>query len=233
MMGKGDKSPSGVKSAVIVGGTGQIGTAVTNELADTGYFFDTTWLQKDHPDVTNQDAFDNLPEEIHFGAYLPGLNTRKPTEKLTSEEWQHSLDINLNGAFNFAQAAFRALCKANGSSLCFFSSIFATHPYPEVTAYAASKAALEGLTRALAVEWGKFKIRVNCIRVGHLPSPLKTSVTSPHLLGAVMGRTPAGNLVEVADIAKVVSTLAESKSVTGAVIDVDCGYSINRYPLDD
>jgi len=220
-----------LKQAVIVGATGQIGNAVTLVFAREGYKIDRTWVTPDHPDATDPKSYENMPDVVHSAVYLPGLNIRKAAEELSFDEWKRVFSVNVDGAFHFAQALFPRMVRADGASLIFCSSIFTTHPYPETAAYAAAKGALEGLSRALAVEWGPQNIRVNCLRIGHLPKPLKTSVTSPHLLSRVSRSTPSGNLVDANDIARIVCALTESPSISGAVIDIDCAYPINRFPM--
>ena len=108
-----------------------------------------------------------------------------------------------------------------------------THPYPYRSAYASSKSGLEGLTRALAVEWGRYKISTHCIRLGHLSGLMKTTPSNPQLLEAVRLLTPSKKLIDPIDVAKYILWLAEdgSKSVSGSVIDFDPAYTINRWPL--
>jgi NAD(P)-dependent dehydrogenase (short-subunit alcohol dehydrogenase family) len=126
--------------------------------------------------------------------------------------------------------------KASGNAtFIVISSIMTTHPYPGRAAYTASKAALEGLTRELAVEWGRYGISANCIRLGHLGSLMKTTSANPGLLNAVKDHTPMKHFVEAKDVAAYIIWLAEggSRSVSGTIIDFDPAYVINRWPLHE
>ena len=143
------------KNAVVVGATGNLGGAVSKALKDRGFVLDPIWLSADRPDATRLESYNRLPEKIHCAVYVAGINVVKKTTELTLGEWNHVLAVNLTGAFLFARAAYPRMVKAKGATFVVISSIMVTHPYPNRTAYAASKAGLEGLVRSLAVEWGR------------------------------------------------------------------------------
>jgi NAD(P)-dependent dehydrogenase (short-subunit alcohol dehydrogenase family) len=227
------KKEKHMKTAVIVGATGNLGSAIVKVLEEAGYQIDPVWNSPDHPDATKASSYKNLPDTIDLAVYAPGLNIVKNTESLTEEEWDNVMNVNLKGAFLFAQAAFPAMKKSGNATFVAISSIMVTHPYPYRVAYTASKAALEGLTRTLAVEWGQYGIRAQSIRLGHLSGLMKTTKTNPQLLEAVKKNTPEGYLIPASDVASYVLWLAEggSKAVNGGVIDFDPAYTINRWPL--
>ena len=173
------------KTAAVIGATGNLGQAVVRQLVEQGFAIDDTWLSVNRPDATKASSYANLPERLDAAIYLAGINIVKSVEDLTEEDWDRVININLKGAFLFAKAALPAL--KNGSDPVFItiSSIMADHPYPGRTAYSSAKAGIEGLTRTLAVEWGKYNISTHSIRLGHLAGLMKTTPANPLLLEAV------------------------------------------------
>lgn len=221
------------KTAVVIGATGNLGRAVCNALHEAGYTLDEQWTREDHPDASKAASYANLPETIDLAVYLAGVNVVKETEMLTEEEWDGLMDVNLKGAFLFARAAFPAMKASGSATFVAISSIMATHPYPHRAAYAVSKAGLEGLMRELAVEWGKYGISTQAIRLGHLSGLMKSTKINPSMLNAVRAHTPSGYLVEPKDVASYIVWLAEggARAVSGGVIDFDPAYTLNRWPL--
>lgn len=219
--------------AVVIGATGNLGHAVVTVLEEAGYSIDPTWTSEARPDATKADSYKELPEQIDLLVYLPGLNVVKDAAELSEEEWDNVMNVNLKGAFLAARAAFPGLKKSGQSTLVVISSIMTTHPYPKRLAYTTSKAALEGFTRALAVEWGEHGISSHCIRLGHLSGLMKSTPANPELLDAVKRNTPSGHLVEAKEVANYILWLAGggSKAMNGTVVDFDPAYTINRWPL--
>lgn len=215
--------------AVIVGGRGNLGSAVVGAFRNSGYLVDPKWLGDDRPDVRNRDAFHDLPDRIDAACYIAGTTRIGPTEALSDSDWEHVLDVNLSGAFRFARAAHAGLKHARGS-LIFIGSIMGTHPYPGRAAYAASKIGLEGLGNSLAVEWGRDAIHTHTIRLGPLSGLMKT-VSSPRLLEAVRAHIPDGKLIDPADVARFLVFLVEHGQAMGPVVDFDPAFTINRWPL--
>jgi NAD(P)-dependent dehydrogenase (short-subunit alcohol dehydrogenase family) len=220
------------KTAVVIGATGNIGSAVVSRLREMDYDVDPQWLSKDRPDSTIATSYSNLPDVIDAAIYIPGLNIVKPIETLSENEWDRVIGVNLRGAFLFAKAALPGLKAAGGSCFITISSILTHHPYPNRTAYAAAKAGLEGFTRSLAVEWGEYGISTHAIRLGHLSGFMKSSPANPALLDAAKENTPGKYLLESSDVASYISWLVEggAKAVSGSVIDFDPAYCINRWP---
>ena len=221
------------KTAVIVGATGTIGSAITKILEDNGVKVFERWLDSKRPDAGLESSYTDLPSNIDCAIYAPGLSVTKPTVELSENEWDSVFNVNIKGAFFLAKHSFESLKQGSNPFFLTISSILATHPYPNRTAYAASKGAVESFTRSLATEWGDAGITTHCIRLGHVSSFMKSSPPNPTLLNAVKSKTPLGNLIEAEDVAQYVLWLANggAKSVNGQVIDFDAGYTTNRWPL--
>jgi NAD(P)-dependent dehydrogenase (short-subunit alcohol dehydrogenase family) len=120
---------------------------------------------------------------------------------------------------------------ARGSgSIIMISSMASRYGIPNVVAYAASKSAIEGMTRSLAVEWSPRGVRVNCIAPGFIATAMSSKAfeNDPARKERVLARTPLRRLGEPADVALAALYLASdsSKFVTGIVLPVDGGNSI-------
>jgi tropinone reductase I len=142
------------------------------------------------------------------------------------EEFRALLEINLLAAFSLAKAAYKELRGTRGT-IVNISSITGQVVLPNRLSYGTTKAALDHLTRSLAVEWGPDGIRVNGVlpwftRTEMVKSALEDKAFESQLIAA----TPLGRLAEPTDIARVVAFLAlpDSAYVTGQLIAVDGGY---------
>jgi tropinone reductase I len=155
-----------------------------------------------------------------------GRAYRAPALATSLEEFRSLLEINLLAAFALAEAAYGEL-RNSGGTVVNVSSITSQRVLPNRLAYGSTKAALDHLTRSLAVEWGPAGIRVN----GVLPWFTRTEMVKKVLEDAafeqdLIAATPLGRLAEPADIARVAAFLAlpDSAYVTGQLIAVDGGY---------
>lgn len=150
------------------------------------------------------------------------------TEEETDERWHRILSVNQDGALRVARAAFPLLRQAPRPSLTSISSVAAHRGFPGRASYAASKGALEALTRVLAVEWGPYGIRVNCIAPGFILTEGSRRVIDSGLADAKAraSLTALGRMGEPEEIGSVVAWLASPAAsyVTGATIVVDGGY---------
>jgi tropinone reductase I len=155
-----------------------------------------------------------------------GRAYRAPASETSIEEFRSLLETNLLAAFGLARAAYAAL-RASRGTVVNISSVTSQVVLPNRLAYGSTKAALDHLTRSLAVEWGPDGIRVN----GVLPWFTRTEMVEKVLQDAafehsLVAATPLGRLAEPADVARVAVFLAlpDSAYVTGQLIAVDGGY---------
>jgi NAD(P)-dependent dehydrogenase (short-subunit alcohol dehydrogenase family) len=149
-------------------------------------------------------------------------------EEMAPEFFQHVVDVNLHGTFRTAQA-FHPQLKASGGSLINIASMYASFGSPRNPAYGASKAAVQQLTKSLAIAWAADGIRVNAVAPGFIVTQQSArSRTDPAHVAAVNLRTPMGRWGEPGDIAGPVLFLAsrESAFMTGTCLAIDGGYSI-------
>jgi NAD(P)-dependent dehydrogenase (short-subunit alcohol dehydrogenase family) len=156
-----------------------------------------------------------------------GVGTAVPATRETPEQFRSVIDINLNGAYWMAQAAGRVM--EPGSSIINISSVLGltTAGLPQA-AYAASKAALNGLTRDLAQQWtGRKGIRVNAIAPGFFLSEMTEQYPDGYL-DLMQHRIPAGRKGDPRELAATVVFLAGPGAgyITGQVLPVDGGMTI-------
>lgn len=159
-----------------------------------------------------------------------GINMKKEFLEVTNEEFQSILHTNVLALFAVSREVVKMM-KENGSgSIINISSMAAQYGIPKVIAYSASKTAIDGMTRAMAVELAQFGIRVNAVAPGFIKTNMSSKALDNDLerKNKVLSRTPMGRLGEPTDIADAVYYFAtsESKFTTGTVLPVDGGNSI-------
>jgi NAD(P)-dependent dehydrogenase (short-subunit alcohol dehydrogenase family) len=158
-----------------------------------------------------------------------GTNRPGPAHVYAVADWDALFAVNVRATFLACRAVGAVLLRARaGGSLVTVSSQMGAVGYPGRAAYCASKHAVEGLTRALAVEWARAGVRVNAVAPTFVETPLtRPMLADPAFRADVLARIPAGRLAEVADVARAVRYLAcdASASVTGHVLRVDGGWT--------
>ena len=147
--------------------------------------------------------------------------------KLSDDDWRAVVDTNLGGAFFTCRAVARPMLKRRAGAIVTMSSVVGVHGNAGQTNYAASKAGLIGLTKALAKELGGRGIRVNAIAPGYISTEL-TDALPDAARDAILGQTPLGRLGDPADVARAVRFLVSDAVafVTGDVLAVDGGLGI-------
>jgi 3-oxoacyl-[acyl-carrier protein] reductase len=147
--------------------------------------------------------------------------------RLSEEDWRDVIDTNLGGAFFTCRALSRPMLKRRSGAIVNISSIVGVRGNAGQTNYAASKAGLIGLTKALAKELGGRGIRVNAIAPGYIATEL-TDALPDAARDAILANTPLGRLGEPSDVARAVRFLCSDAAafITGDVLAVDGGLGI-------
>lgn len=152
--------------------------------------------------------------------------TFKRAEEVTDAEWTEVVDVNLHGAFYCSRAAARLM--TDGGSIINITSIHAQVGMSRLSAYTATKGALESLTRTLALEWADRRIRVNALRPGYFATEMTEGLRGhDRWRDVLLGRIPLGRFGEPGDLVPAAMFLATdaSRYVTGSCLTVDGGWT--------
>ncbi|MDT7603590.1 MAG: hypothetical protein QOF61_1587 [Acidobacteriota bacterium] len=185
-------------------------------------------------DVSKREDVERMMQQIveRFGRLdicvnNAGIEIKRPFLEVTDEEWNKVIAVNLYGCFVVSQAAARQMVKqGGGGKLIFISSVHEDIPFPEYTAYCASKGGVRMMMRNLAMELAPHKINCNNIAPGAIATPINQSVLDdPQALKNAVSEIPWGRFGRPEEVASVAVFLAgdESEYVTGSTYYVDGG----------
>ena len=238
------------KCALVTGASGGIGGAIARAVHAAGARVGLSGTRKDaldalagelgegaYPlpaDLTSADAAGQLfkDAEAAMGAVdilvnNAGLTRDQLAMRMKDEDWQTVLDVNLTAAFRLSRACLRAMMKKRWGRIISITSIVGMTGNPGQANYAASKAALTGMSKSLAQEVASRNITVNCVAPGFILTPMTESL-SDEQKKTLTGRIPAGRLGEPADVAGACVFLAsdEAAYITGQTLHVNGGMAM-------
>lgn len=145
------------------------------------------------------------------------------------DTWARVLDVNLTGVFRMTRAALPAMLAAGGGSIVNISSIASLVGIPLLPAYAASKGALDALTRSVAIDYAKDKIRCNVVNPGLVATPMaEPLMRNPEQLDPILSHYPIRRAGQPEEVAKMVLYLASDEAawVTGGTFTIDGGMTV-------
>lgn len=156
-----------------------------------------------------------------------GLTRDNLAMRMKDEEWQQVIDVNLSASFRLSRAVLRGMMKARWGRIVTITSVVGATGNPGQANYAASKAGLTGMTKALAQEVASRGITVNCIAPGFIETPM-TDALSDDQKETLLARIPSGRLGIPADVAACAAFLASEEAgyVTGQTIHVNGGMAM-------
>lgn len=220
-----------MSKTLIVGGTKGIGLEIANLMADKEcVIFSRSENSNDNSkhshyqiDILNNNypEIDNLSTII----YCPGTINLKPFRSLKEADFDHDFNINVKGAVKVIQHYQRIISKADNASILLFSTVAVSQGMPFHASIAASKGAVEGLTKSLAAEFAG-KIRVNCIAPTITNTPLASGILrNEEAIKRSNDRHPTKRINNVSDVASTALFLLQNNNITGQIINVDGGMS--------
>ena len=159
-----------------------------------------------------------------------GINLKKELTEVTDDEFQKLLLTNVTAVFSLSREVAKCMLEEKKGCIINISSMASQYGIPKVVGYTASKSAVEGMTRAMAVDLSPFGIRVNCIAPGFIATEMSAKALNndKERMNKVISRTPMGKLGTPEDIGEVALFLSSDKAkyITGIVLPVDGGNSI-------
>lgn len=187
-------------------------------------------------DVTNQESVDAAVADVasaegRIDAVFTsaGIARPQPSDRITDDAFALLLDIHVTGAMRVCRAAYPLLRERRGAIVS-VASVAAFAGMPGRASYTAAKAAVGGLTRTLAVEWGPHGVRVNAIAPGYVRTALTDALVADGRLNAapILDRTPLGRFGSPEEIAEAAHFLATPASsfVTGHTLVADGGLTV-------
>ncbi len=230
------------RNALVTGGSRGIGRAIALELAHAGASVVVGYRSgKDEAeavaeeaggravqaDVSDADEAARLVADAGEPDVLvnnAGLTRDGLLPRMPDEDWRDVIETNLSSVFYTCRAAVRPMMKRRAGAIVNISSVVGIHGNPGQTNYAASKAGIIGLTKALARELGSRGVRANVIAPGYITSRL-TDEISEEMRSLMLQNTPLGRLGDPEDVAGAVRFLCSeaAKFITGEVLLVDGG----------
>ena len=220
--------------ALVTGGARGIGAAITARLRADG--LDVVTIDRDEgADVRADIVTDPLPDLGDVDVFVSNAaitDTIAPAHRMTPEQWQRDIDVNLTGAFRVVQACLGGMRDRRFGRVVVISSGAARSGLPGQVAYAASKAGLIGMVKTIAAENAGRGITANAILPGMIGTETVRAMPA-QVLQAVTASLPAGRMGTPEEVAALVSFLASGDAgyITGEEIGIAGGFGLNTMSL--
>lgn len=233
------------KTALVTGSSRGIGAAIARTLAADGWQVILHYNESEEKamalaaelqtrairaDVTDPVQVENLfreAGEVDLLVCNAGVAEYELFTDVTEDRWAHIRGVNLDGVYRCCRAAIPAMVRKKAGCILLVSSVWGVYGAAMEAAYSAAKAALIGLTKALAKELGPSGIRVNCIAPGVIDTDMLSQFDAADRQ-ALAEDTPLGRIGKPADVAALAAFLASEKAsfITGQTIGCDGGFGM-------
>ena len=238
------------KSALVTGASGGIGAAIARALHGAGATVGLSGTRVEPLEALaaelgerahvlpcnlgDAEAVEALPKAavaamgtIDILVNNAGITRDQIFMRMSDEDWQSVLDVNLTATMRLCRASVRGMMKARWGRIVNISSIVGTTGNPGQANYAASKAGMVGMTKSIAYEVASRGITANCVAPGFITTAM-TDKLNDDQKGKIMGQIPAGRMGEADEIAAAVLYLASNEAgyVTGQTLHVNGGMAM-------
>ncbi|MCC7341452.1 MAG: SDR family oxidoreductase [Bryobacterales bacterium] len=247
------------QTAVVIGGTGVLGGALCEGLAQAGAHVVVAGRSRERGeervraiaalggsavyeevDATSRESLSSLRDRVAAarGAIdilvnCAGVNSATPYEKISDEDWDRVIDTNLKATHWGCQLfAPQMASQPEGGSILNIGSVTSHLPLSRVFAYSASKAAVVNLSKNVAREFAQRKVRVNTLCPGFFPAEQNRKILDKDRVANIMGQTPMARFGEPQELIGAMLLLCSRQAgsfITGAEIYVDGGFTGNRF----
>ena len=237
-----------IKTVLITGATGGLGQSIANEFYKKEFNLILTGTNQANLKTLSskfdrntkvikcnlansseiEDLFEKIkPNSIDILVNNAGITKDNLFLRMKDQDWDEVLNINLKANYSLCKMVIKEMVKKRWGRIINISSAVAKMGNPGQTNYAASKAAIEGFTRSLALEIASRGITVNAVAPGFIKTEILDSIDT-NKLDEMVKNIPVGRIGEPVDISKIVSFLAsdESSYITGQVIHVNGGLTL-------
>jgi len=241
-----------MKTVIVTGGSRGIGAAIVKELAKEKYNVVLNYNNSEEAakkikkeleeqnikieifkaDVSKREEVKELVKftlekykNIDVLINNAGIDQIKPFMDISDEDWNNIMQVNLNSVFYCSQEVLENMIHNKKGCIINISSIWGKIGASCEVHYSASKAAIDGLTKALAKEMGPSNIRVNSIAPGIIETDMNKELTNEDLK-EIINQIPLGRIAKPEEITKSVKWLIEDEYVTGQIISIDGGWNI-------
>ncbi|MEM6824061.1 MAG: 3-oxoacyl-[acyl-carrier-protein] reductase [Pseudomonadota bacterium] len=238
------------KSALITGASGGIGAEIARAFNRAGAVVAVSGTRVEPLDALARDlgervhvipcnladavAVEGLPKaalqamgRVDILVNNAGITRDNLFMRMSDEEWSSVIDVNLTAAMKLSKAVIRGMMKSRWGRIVNISSVVGTTGNPGQANYAASKAGMVGMSKAIAYEVASRGITVNCIAPGFISTAMTDKLSDDQKAG-ILGQVPAGRMGEASEIAAAALYLAspEAAYTTGAVLHINGGMAM-------
>lgn len=241
-----------MKTVIVTGGSRGIGAAIVKELASIGYNVVLNYNKSEESakkiqtelkekninieifkaDVSKREEVTKLVE-ITLNKYKnidvlinnAGIDQIKPFTDITDEDWNSMMSINLNSVFYCTQEVLKNMIQNKSGCIINISSIWGITGASCEVHYSASKAAIDGMTKALAKELGPSNIRVNSVAPGLINTDMNKDLSKEDLI-ELKNEIPLRRIAQPEEIVKSIKWLIEDEYISGQIISVNGGWGI-------
>ncbi|AHH18912.1 putative 3-oxoacyl-ACP reductase FabG [Nocardia nova SH22a] len=233
------------RSVLVTGGNRGIGLAVAQRLAADGHKVAVTHRGSGVPegllgvkcDVTDADSIDQAFSEVEAKqgpvevlVANAGIVDNTLLMRMSEEQFTRVIDANLTGAWRCAKRANRAMLKARFGRIVFLGSVVGQMGIPGQVNYAAAKAGLVGMARAITREIGSRNITANVVAPGFIDTDMTREEMSEELRDTALKAIPAGRIGRPEEVAAAISFLAsdDASYISGAIVPIDGGMGMGH-----